>query len=891
MENKMCKKLMIVLAAVLIGLQTVSAQSPPGCTGPGVQLKLDVFYADGITPATGDTLSLCETVIYRTQLCTAGGTSCDLKDGNLILTLPDGTTVNVNPPGGVGLLNAAHPCTPTVTTSYRVNILPGVQARATLNYVGFAITGSQSDPNTTSPVDVSITTLNFVLSCDDQNACTVDTCDPLLKGPVPGGTFTSTIFRMGLCVHTAIVCNDNNVCTTDTCNTVTGCVYTPNRCDDGNPCTDDSCDRSAPAGTDPCHHVVRVCTSTDPCFDASCDPTTGNCVLTPNGGKVAFACPPDIQIPCGAPTDPDHTGGTCHAVCPIDNPNCVLPVFVITWEDHTTPWQNLPPANACTHKDGIIRIFFATDTCGRRQQCNFGQLITFKDTTPPVIQCKGDIVTCNPNIRIPCGSQSGAWVTTSDDCGLPVTLSYTRSDGQSISCVSDNASPPHFWLGTAAFPPGVTTITATATDNCLNKSSCSWQVIVDTIVCSFNECCCNLCIGQSRTLTPILNGVNGVGPFTYVWMKDGKIIPGANGPSYTTPVVNSSNGNDVAGHYSVTITDSSASGPLSPGFPNTSPWTNPACTCTTADYQITVDNLVVQVNTACSAYPTFNPSGAVNANTLEVCNGNTITLNGTYTGGVAPFLFEWQLITSSGPVSYGNSQQLVVSKPGVYRLVVNDASCQASLDTLVLQCDQCVTRDIDYWKSYVITPPGTSLPPGDRCVTLQEVFKLLNFNLMNIGFLNITMDQAIGMLWNNVNQSGGTGSDQAFGDSVCTARKLLSQQLIAAIANVTLLNPNSANCGVEDPNTGCFYPIAQLIQEAQAATSMEPGVFDCTPAFKGAWLTYMGNLTTWLQMFNASGKTLPFPAHLQPCGLSQVDANYIASHRPDPTTKTNCACP
>lgn len=42
-----------------------------------------------------------------------------------------------------------------------------------------------------------------------------------------------------------MVCNDNNVCTVDTCNPATGCVYTPKPpsfCDDNNPCTDDSCD-------------------------------------------------------------------------------------------------------------------------------------------------------------------------------------------------------------------------------------------------------------------------------------------------------------------------------------------------------------------------------------------------------------------------------------------------------------------------------------------------------------------------------------------------------------------------------------------------------------------------------------------------------------------------
>ncbi len=36
-------------------------------------------------------------------------------------------------------------------------------------------------------------------------------------------------------------CDDNDPCTVDTCDPVAGCIYTPNSCDDGNACTVDSC--------------------------------------------------------------------------------------------------------------------------------------------------------------------------------------------------------------------------------------------------------------------------------------------------------------------------------------------------------------------------------------------------------------------------------------------------------------------------------------------------------------------------------------------------------------------------------------------------------------------------------------------------------------------------
>jgi hypothetical protein len=43
-------------------------------------------------------------------------------------------------------------------------------------------------------------------------------------------------------------CDDNNPCTTDTCDPIQGCLYTPISCDDGNACTVDSCTTNAGLG-------------------------------------------------------------------------------------------------------------------------------------------------------------------------------------------------------------------------------------------------------------------------------------------------------------------------------------------------------------------------------------------------------------------------------------------------------------------------------------------------------------------------------------------------------------------------------------------------------------------------------------------------------------------
>ena len=91
------------------------------------------------------------------------------------------------------------------------------------------------------------------LDCNDTNACTADTCDPLVPGGcvhtnVPNGTACldgdlcngSEACAAGVCQPgTPLNCDDGNVCTTDTCGATTGCAHAnnTNACDDGNECT------------------------------------------------------------------------------------------------------------------------------------------------------------------------------------------------------------------------------------------------------------------------------------------------------------------------------------------------------------------------------------------------------------------------------------------------------------------------------------------------------------------------------------------------------------------------------------------------------------------------------------------------------------------------------
>lgn len=146
------------------------------------------------------------------------------------------------------------------------------------------------------------------LICDDENECTEDSCDS-----ASGCFFTSTLVACddgdicttqdtcqadGSCVGAQDDCDDQNACTQDTCDAVTGCAHedTAAACDLGNPCmvygcntqtgctevpNSDACDDSdLCTGPDLCTDGACggqeiLCDDDDPCTADSCDPVEG----------------------------------------------------------------------------------------------------------------------------------------------------------------------------------------------------------------------------------------------------------------------------------------------------------------------------------------------------------------------------------------------------------------------------------------------------------------------------------------------------------------------------------------------------------------------------------------------------------------------------------------
>lgn len=234
-------------------------------------------------------------------------------------------------------------------------------------------------------------------SCDDGNACSVDTCNPATgcihadsTGPAcDDGDACSTgdACQAGKCVGQPVSCDDGKPCTSDSCETAAGCVYVAESvgapCDDGNPCsTNDNCLTGSCVGD-----VLKACDDGKTCTIDKCDPGAGNCLHLP-----LEEGPCDDGDPCTA-------GDACSAG------NCK------------------PGKNACDDGNPCTADVCGASGCSSSPTsgpCDDGNACTFSDV------CKAGA--CSPGL--PTGCDDGN-VCTADECN--------KSSG---SCVNKaNAGP------------------------------------------------------------------------------------------------------------------------------------------------------------------------------------------------------------------------------------------------------------------------------------------------------------------------------------------------------------------------------------------------------------------------------------------------------------------
>lgn len=138
------------------------------------------------------------------------------------------------------------------------------------------------------------------LGCDDNNPCTVDTCD------------NATGCKNDIDV--TLPCSDGDGCTIDDqCHGDGSCAGTPITCDDGNDCTDDSCSEGR------CEFVPA--NDTEPCEDGS----SCTLVTTCNAGECVSSAPEvchDTSNPCKTSSCGDDGLGTCTEINREDDTPC-----------------------------------------------------------------------------------------------------------------------------------------------------------------------------------------------------------------------------------------------------------------------------------------------------------------------------------------------------------------------------------------------------------------------------------------------------------------------------------------------------------------------------------------------------------------------------------------
>lgn len=269
------------------------------------------------------------------------------------------------------------------------------------------------------------TAVDPLVSCNDNNPCTNDTCDPAIgcvhtnnTDPCDDSSLCTSadVCTGGSCVGTAKTCDDTNVCTTDSCTPATGdCVFDPNQaaCDDGNACTSgDLCANSACTPGS-----AKTCDDTNACTDDVCDTATGICGYTNNAGPCNDGNPCTSGDTCAGGTCSVSTAATCDDANGCTTDACDISTGDCTYTDNANPCDT---GDKCTFGDTC-----GGGTCvkGTSQVCNDNNVCTTDSCDSTTGQCTFAAVTnggaCDDGIDCTTNScQAGKCATTASTCTL-----------------------------------------------------------------------------------------------------------------------------------------------------------------------------------------------------------------------------------------------------------------------------------------------------------------------------------------------------------------------------------------------------------------------------------------------------------------------------------------
>ncbi len=126
-------------------------------------------------------------------------------------------------------------------------------------------------------------------------------------------------------------------------------------------------------------------------------------------GPPELVVPPDVEVECGEPTDPDHVGwATASDDCDPDPE--------VTYTDEIIPG---PCAQAYT----IERTWRAEDSCGHI--ASGVQTITVRDTTPPVLSVPDDVEFGCVCVLPDTSPEATGWATARDNCDPDPMVGYS----------------------------------------------------------------------------------------------------------------------------------------------------------------------------------------------------------------------------------------------------------------------------------------------------------------------------------------------------------------------------------------------------------------------------------------------------------------------------------
>ena len=363
--------------------------------------------SDSCDPASG-----CTKTVDDGKLCDADGNACTAADHCV------GATCT---PGKVVVCDNTNPC-----SKASCDVISG-------KCVGKAVQdGVPCDDGTACTQSDHCQVgecLGKIISCDDNNPCTGNSCDPItgcastnLDGSACDDDNPCTIgdlCKVGVCVTGAAkVCNSGIACTAGSCDLVTGkCAYknkVPGApcddgdacsakdacengvcqgkavdCDDANPCTDDNCDNKLG-----CLHKVNsspcsdgdACTASDGCVDSKCVPgvvkvCADNVFCTVDScNKTSGNCVFDADAANGTPCDDNN-------VCTLGD-NCKGGFCAVGIAKDCN--DNNPCTDDLCDKTKGCSPSFNSKACDDSNACTSSDICKFGD-------CEGNAVNCNDN--------------------------------------------------------------------------------------------------------------------------------------------------------------------------------------------------------------------------------------------------------------------------------------------------------------------------------------------------------------------------------------------------------------------------------------------------------------------------------------------------------------